>query len=104
MRYLYELVNQMPPFVRNRHHHQHQIFIRLIKQHIYNTDDLWHKEIIGSVSMDYVCHDPTKLDSCLVEIIQTNKTITIGAYMGKNSDQPTKFNAWKEPPIVSEVI
>jgi len=41
---------------------------------------MWHKDITGSISMDYVCHDPTKLDSCLVQINQTNNTITIGAY------------------------
>ena len=88
--YVYGLVYQMP-FIRNRHHHQHHIYIRQIEQHL-SIKDMWHKDITRSISMDYVCHDPTKLDSCLVQINQTKDTITIGAYNNHGY------------PIVSEVI
>ena len=56
VRYVYELVYQMP-FIRNSHHHQHHIYIRTIQEHINKNDDMWLKKITGSISMDYVCHD-----------------------------------------------
>ena len=81
MRYSYELVYEKP-FIRNLHHH---IYIREIQENG-NGDDFWHKEIIGSISMDWIFGDNSRLDSCLIEIAQTKDTIRIGAY--KNNGRP----------------